>query len=60
MEKHEFEDWTIPQHVSHHLRQVAEEKAIRIIERKERPHLDNDEMNEVEHWQQFVRYNFLR
>ncbi len=46
MERHEYEDDTIPQHVANHLRQVAQEKAIKALERKEKPHMDNDEMNE--------------
>lgn len=60
MERHEYEDDTIPQHVAHHLRQVAQDKAIKALERKEKPHMDNDEMNEIERWQQFIWYNFLR
>lgn len=48
METPQYEDDTIPLHVAHHLRQVAEQKALDLLDRKERPHLDDDEMREIE------------
>ena len=36
MEKYEYEDGTLPLHVAHHLRQIAEEKALKLLEEEER------------------------
>lgn len=35
MEKHEYEDDAIPQHVAHFLRQQARERASKLIEKQE-------------------------
>lgn len=48
MEKHEYQDDTVPRHVANFLRQKIEEKALRQIEKSERPHMDDDEMRQVE------------
>lgn len=48
MEKHEYQDDTIPPHVAHFLRQKKEAEALAVIERAERPHMMDDEMREIE------------
>lgn len=53
MEKLEYEDDTIPQHVANHLRQVAREKAEALLSRSERKHLDDEEMRQIEPGQNF-------
>lgn len=60
MEKLEYEDDTLPKHVSNFLKQQMQERAIKAIDREERKHMDNDEMREIERGQQFIWYNFLR
>lgn len=60
MEKYEYEDDTIPRHVANFLRQQAEEKAIKVLERAERPHIDDDEARQHEAGQVFTWINLLR
>ncbi len=60
MEKYEYEDGQVPLHVANHIRQVAEQKALDVLEKRERPHMDDDEMREIEVGQVFRMYNFFR
>ncbi len=53
MEKLEYQDDTIPSHVAHFLRNKKREEAVRVLERSERPHADDDEMREIEPGQYF-------
>lgn len=48
MEKMEFQDDTIPQHVAHFLRNKKREEAVRLLEQSERGRADDDEMRELE------------
>lgn len=50
MEKHEYEDDTIPQHVASHYRQLAHDRALRMLDiaYAKSKRMDNDEMREVE------------
>lgn len=48
MEKLEYQDDTIPLHVAHFLRQRKEAEALALIEKQERPHLDDNDMREIE------------
>lgn len=59
MEKQEYEDDTIPKHVVNFLKARNEEKVVRVIERKERRHLDDDESRERENGQTFVGINLF-
>lgn len=56
----EFEDDTIPAHVAHFLRNQKREEAIRILEKTERAHMDDDEMRQIERGQYFPGYQFIR
>lgn len=60
MEKLEYEDDTLPKHVSNFLKQQMQDRAIKAIDREEKKHMDDDEMRQIEPWQQFIWYNFLR
>lgn len=43
-----------------HERKIVEEKVIKNLERKERPHLDDDDARQSEPWQYFWIFNFFR
>lgn len=43
-----------------HQKRKTEEKVIKALERKERPHLDDDEVRQNEPWQYFGIFNFFR
>lgn len=53
MERMEYQDDTIPAHVAHFLRNQKREEASRILDKKESPRMDNDEMREIERGQIF-------
>jgi len=54
MEKMEMDLDTLPKHVANFLRQQAQEKATQVLERAERPHLDDDEARQHEAGQVFT------
>lgn len=62
MEKHEYEDDTIPQHIASHYRQIAHDRALRMLDiaYEKSKRMDDDEMRQVEPWQVFPWYAFLR
>ena len=62
MERHEYEDDTIPAHVAAHYRQLAHERAIRILDvaYSKSKRMDDDEMRQIEPGQTFPGYNFMR
>lgn len=60
MERMEYQDDTIPAHVAHFLRNQKREQASRILDKKESPRMDDDEMREIELGQSFPGYQFLR
>jgi len=60
MERMEYQDDTIPTHVAHFLRNQKREQASRILDKKESPRMDDDEMREIEPGQSFPGYQFLR
>ena len=60
MEIQEYEDGTIPLHVAHFYQNKKQIQILEILDRAERKHLDDDEMREVEPWQTFPLFNFMR
>lgn len=60
MEKQEYEDGTVPQHVANFFRMQRKEQVSRIIEQEWRKSMDDDEMEEIEPGQNVGIYNFLR
>lgn len=60
MEKFEEGEHEANWHVHAYDKRRAVEKATDTLLREERKHMDNDEMNEIERWQQFPLFNFLR
>jgi hypothetical protein len=54
MEKLEYEDDTLPKHVSSFLKQQMQDRAIKAIDREEKKHMDDDEMRQIEPGQQFI------
>ncbi len=60
MEKFEEGEHEANWHVHAYDKRRAVEKATETLLREERKHMDNDEMNEIERWQQFPLFNFLR
>lgn len=58
-EVYEYEDDTVPRHVAHFLRQKLETRALTVLERQERKHLDNDEAHEREPGQVYTSINLF-
>lgn len=60
MEKQEYEDGTVPQHVENFLRMQRKEQVARILEKEWKKALDDDEMREIEPGQNVGFYNFFK
>lgn len=60
MEKQEYEDGTLPQHVTNFFRMQRKEQVARIIEKEWIKAMDDDEMRQIEPGQNVGIYNFLR
>lgn len=60
MDKLEYEDDTVPQHVANFFRMQRKEQVARIIEQDKRKAMDDSEMREIEPGQNVGFYNFFK
>lgn len=60
MEKQEYEDETLPQHVANFFLAKKKAEISALLDKEERKHMDDDEMRQIEPGQNIGIYNFLQ